>query len=129
MNKVVGGMLAAVAMVGVCVADDMVNLSVGKLEAGTLTVRSTLTLTEGVLTDSTVVSADIKNDSIVDADVNSAAAIAISKLATSGNLAAATLTNALGNLRVTNTIVDVNNATNVIVVQGGTIRSWTITTP
>jgi len=49
---------------------------------GSLTTTGAVGIAEGALTDSTVVSADIKNDSIVDADINSAAAIASSKLAT-----------------------------------------------
>ena len=47
-------------------------------------VGSTLTIPEGALTDSTVVSDDIKADTIVNSDINSAAAIAHTKLATDG---------------------------------------------
>jgi hypothetical protein len=43
--------------------------------------------TEGSYADSTIVSADIKNGEIVDADLSASAAVSISKLATSGQFA------------------------------------------
>jgi hypothetical protein len=85
---------------------------------GALTTTGAVTIAEGALADSTVVSADIKDGTIVNADINASAAIAISKLATSGNLALATLTNALdtaGGVLLTNTCVAADGKTNTYI--------------
>ena len=69
-------------------ADDLAADSVGASEliegevytvAG-LTTTGALTIAEGMITDSKIVSADIKDDTLVNADINSAAAIVATKI-------------------------------------------------
>ncbi len=56
-------------------------------QIGNLEVTGGVRIVEGALTDSTVTSADIKNAEIADADLSASAAVSISKLATTGQLA------------------------------------------
>ena len=60
----------------------------GLLTAGAISTTGDVTIAEGALTDSKIVSADIKNGEIVNADINSSAAITGGKLdLTSGTTA------------------------------------------
>ena len=68
------------------------TLGVGGLATvGALTTTGAVTIAEGALANSTVLSADIKDGEIVNADINASAAIAMTKLATN-SLGAVTLT-------------------------------------
>jgi hypothetical protein len=58
--------------------------------AASLTTTGAVNIAEGQLTDSTIVSADIKNGEIVDADINASAAIAASKIVEADPIWAAT---------------------------------------
>lgn len=81
--------IAAVEASGVTGSNTLVTV-------GALYVTGAVTIAEGKLADSTVVSADIKNGEIVDADVNASAAIAVTKLGTGATIpanSAASLTN------------------------------------
>ena len=68
----------------------------GAVTGGSVSTTGAVGIAEGQLTDSTVLSADIKNGEIVNADVNASAAIDVTKLGTGGVIpvnSAASLTN------------------------------------
>jgi hypothetical protein len=68
----------------------------GAVMGGSLSTTGDVGIAEGALTDSTVVTADIKDGEIVDADINASAAIDVTKLGTGGVIpvnSAASLTN------------------------------------
>jgi len=74
-----------------------------------VTVGGALTISEGALANSTVLSADIKDGEIVNADINASAAIAVTKLGTGGVIPAnsgASLTNLNGEAIADDTIDD-----------------------
>jgi hypothetical protein len=75
------------------------NAAAELVTVGAISVTGAVTIAEGKLADSTVVSADIKDGEIVNADVNASAAIAVTKLGTGGLIpanSAASLTNIPG---------------------------------
>jgi hypothetical protein len=80
-----------VAALEVALTTNQTVVVTGSITAGSLSTTGTVGIAEGQLTDSTVVSADIKNGEIVNADINAAAAIAMTKLETN-SLGAVTLT-------------------------------------
>ena len=86
----------------------VLNSSKTVASVNSMSVTGTLTIAEGGLANSTVLSADIKDGEIVNADVNASAAIALSKLG-------------VGTLTWTNT--------NATVIDGTTAVSATITVP
>jgi hypothetical protein len=81
-----------VAALEVALTTNQTVVVTGSITAGSLSTTGTVGIAEGQLTDSTVVSADIKNGEIVNADINAAAAIVGSKLdLTSGTGAITTI--------------------------------------
>jgi len=84
----------------------------GALTTETATATS-VTIPEGGLTDSTVLSADIKDGEVVNADVNASAAIALTKLASSG-LGTALAGTASGSEAVSDIVVTTVTFTNVV---------------
>jgi hypothetical protein len=108
----------------------------GLLTAGAISTTGAVTIAEGALTDSKVVSADIKDGEIVNADVNASAAIAVTKLGTGGIIpanSAASLTNIPGaNITGNIPVAAISNAvygtgaliTNDVIVAGNTTNRW-----
>jgi hypothetical protein len=95
-NKIPAGYIIDVDTSGVWVDTyndtALISTSVASMAvAGAVTVGTTLGISAGALTDSSVVSADIADLTIVNADINAAAAIAMTKIATN-SLGALTLT-------------------------------------
>ena len=71
----------------------------GAVTGGSLVTTGAVTIAEGALTDSKIVSSDIKDGEIVNADISASAAIAIVKIAT----------NSLGAISITFNGVDTTN--------------------
>ena len=67
------------------------NSPTAAITVGSLTTTGTVTISEGQLANSTILTSDIKDGEIVNADLSASAAIALSKIATN-SLGAVTLT-------------------------------------
>lgn len=91
LGRVLSGSLNALAVTGNGSISGTLIVGGATTLGGGVIVTGAVSITEGSLTDSTVISADIKDGEIVNADISSGAAIAIAKIATN-NYGATTVT-------------------------------------
>lgn len=98
---------------------------------GNATSNATGVAVSGDVTISTAGAVAIVANTIVDADIKSDAAIVSTKFASAVQTSLGKADTALqpNAVTVTNTIIGIGDITNVIVVVGGQLASWTITTP
>jgi hypothetical protein len=85
----------------------------GMTNTGSSVISGDLVIAEGKLNDSTVVSADIKDGVIANADIATGAAIAPTKIN-------------FGGVYVTNVLITADAKTNTVILEGITIKSWIV---
>lgn len=92
-----------------------------------MTLNGACTINEGALANSTVVSADIKDGEIVNADVNASAAIAWSKISGTGTLAvtntASITMDGTACVTTNQTFLSSTGVTNTLVIVDGLIKA------